>query len=94
METRYNLKSPGERGCGLGAVPHCGREGGVTPYSRAPRRRPLASAAARGPAPGFALYASPPPAGLVQAAQPGCRAGTKPGDSPRHRDCPALIFAP
>lgn len=93
METRYNLKSPGERGCGQGAVPHGERDGGVTPHPGDPRRGPLASAATRRSAPGSALYASPPPAGLVQAAEPGGPAGTKPGVSLPHPDCPSLIFA-
>lgn len=74
METRYNLKSPGEEGWRRWAA--LSEWTGVTLDSGARHCGPLASAATRGSIPGVALYARPPPAELVQAAGHGGWAGT------------------
>lgn len=71
METRYNLKSPGEQGWRRWAAPS--EWTGVTPDSGPRRCCPLTT---RGSTPGFAVYARPPPAGVVQAAGQGGRSGT------------------
>lgn len=79
METRYNLKSPGEQG---GAVGSAGRGDRSDPGLRGRHCGPLASAATRGSTPGVALYARPPPAAPVQAAGQGGRRApaAQPGD--------------
>lgn len=70
METRYNLKSPGEQGWRRWAAPS--KWTGVTPDSGARRCGPLTT---RSSTPGFAVYARPPPAGVVQAAGQSGRRG-------------------